>query len=71
MSVRTPQLAAIAFVVAAFMQGNSFEAQAQYSRNTPVVEAVRKTRPSIVAVKAEKKSTSGGSRDSRHGRHRR
>ncbi len=63
MSVRTLHLAAIAFVVAAFMQWNSFEAQAQYSRNTPVVEAVRKTRPSIVAVKAEKKSASGGSRE--------
>jgi serine protease Do len=39
--------------------GAGTEAQGQYARRTPIVEAVRKTRTSIVAVKAEKKGTWG------------
>ncbi len=39
--------------------GAGTEARGQYSRRTPIVEAVQKTRASIVAVKAEKKGSWG------------
>jgi len=39
--------------------GAGTEAQGQYVRRTPIVEAVQKTRASIVSVKAEKKGTWG------------
>jgi serine protease Do len=39
--------------------GAGTEARGQYSRRTPIVEAVQKTRPSIVSVKAEKKGSWG------------
>jgi serine protease Do len=39
--------------------GAGTEARGQYSRRTPVVEAVQKTRAGIVSVKAEKKSSWG------------
>jgi serine protease Do len=39
--------------------GAGTEARGQYSRRTPIVEAVQKTRAGIVAVKAERKSSWG------------
>ena len=39
--------------------GAGTEAKGQYSRRTPIVEAVQKTRASIVSVKAEKKGSWG------------
>ncbi len=39
--------------------GAGTEARGQYSRRTPIVEAVQKTRASIVSVKAEKKGSWG------------
>jgi serine protease Do len=46
-------------VVACFCSGAGTEARGQYSRRTPIVEAVQKTRASIVSVKAEKKGSWG------------
>lgn len=45
--------------VLCFCGGAGTEARGQYSRRTPIVEAVQKTRDSIVAVKAEKKANWG------------
>jgi serine protease Do len=39
--------------------GARTEARAQYSRRTPIVDAVQKTRDSIVIIKVEKKTSSG------------
>jgi serine protease Do len=46
-------------VVGVVCGGAGTEARGQYSRRTPIVEAVQKTRASIVAVKAEKKGSWG------------
>jgi serine protease Do len=46
-------------VVLVVCGGAGTEAQAQYSRRTPIVEAVQKTRASIVSVKVEKKGSWG------------
>ncbi len=45
--------------VVCFCGGAGTEARGQYSRRTPIVEAVQKTRASIVSVKAEKKGSWG------------
>ncbi|HZT81701.1 MAG TPA: trypsin-like peptidase domain-containing protein, partial [Gemmataceae bacterium] len=46
-------------VVGVVCAGAGTEARGQYSRRTPIVEAVQKTRASIVSVKAEKKGSWG------------
>jgi serine protease Do len=38
-------------------------AHAEYSRKTPITEAVQKTRASIVAIRADKRNSSGGKRE--------
>jgi len=43
--------------------GAGTEALAQYSRRTPVVEAVQKTRASIVTIKVEKKTDAGARKE--------
>jgi serine protease Do len=43
--------------------GAGTQARAQYSRRTPVVEAVQKTRASIVTVKVDKRGSYGRSRE--------
>jgi serine protease Do len=45
-------------------RGAGTEAIAQYSRRTPVVEAVEKTRTGIVTIKVEKKDPSGRNKES-------
>jgi serine protease Do len=45
--------------VVCFCGGAGTEARGQYSRRTPIVEAVQKTRASIVSIKAEKKGSWG------------
>jgi serine protease Do len=49
----------IVVVCSVICGGAGTEARGQYSRRTPIVEAVQKTRDSIVAVKAEKKGSWG------------
>jgi serine protease Do len=52
-----PRTFALALAVGGvFFSGAGTEALAQYSRRTPIVEAVQKTRASIVSVKVEKKT---------------
>jgi serine protease Do len=55
--MRTPGLrAAVCWIVAVVVIGGAgTEAKGQYSRKTPIVEAVQKTRHSIVTIKVEKK----------------
>src|SRR5215468_3122760 len=48
---RGPCAAAVALLV---LGGAGTESKAQYSRRTPIVEAVQKTRPSIVTIKVLK-----------------
>jgi serine protease Do len=49
----------LAAIALAALSGAGTEAQAQYSRRTPIVEAVRKTRAGIVTLKVEKKGSWG------------
>jgi serine protease Do len=49
----------VIIAVVGFYCGAGTEAVAQYSRRTPIVEAVEKTRASIVSVKVEKKGSWG------------
>jgi serine protease Do len=49
--------AAVALVVV--LGGAGTESRAQYSRRTPIVEAVQKTRPSIITIKAMKQGQWG------------
>jgi serine protease Do len=51
--------AVLAALLGGVCGGAGTEAKAQYSRRTPIVEAVQKTRASIVAVKVEKRSSWG------------
>ncbi len=46
---------ALAVLVGVVLGGAGTESKAQYSRRTPIVEAVRKTRDSIVTIKVEKR----------------
>ncbi len=46
-------------LVAAFIGGAKTEVQAQYSRRTPIVEAVQKTRNGLVTIKIEKSGSRG------------
>ena len=48
-----------AVAVVSLCCGAGTEAKGQYSRRTPIVEAVQKTKASIVSVKAEKKGSWG------------
>jgi len=49
----------IVVVLSVICGGAGTEARGQYSRRTPIVEAVQKTRESIVTVKSEKKGSWG------------
>ncbi len=53
--------AAITLLMLGFMVGSGAgtEAHAQYSRKTPIVEAVQKTKNAIVTIKVDKKSANG------------
>ena len=51
--------AAAAVLLGIFLVGAVPQAHAQYSRKSPIVEAVRKTRDAIVTIKVEKRSSSG------------
>jgi serine protease Do len=57
--MRRAWLRVVAVVVVLGLGGAGTEARGQYSRRTPIVEAVQKTRAGIVAVKAEKKGSWG------------
>src|ERR1043166_6813336 len=57
--LRTSAILLLSFIITQVKN----EARAQYSRQTPIVEAVKKTRPSIVAIKAEKKGTTGAAKE--------
>src|SRR5262245_19802745 len=46
---------ALAVLVGVVLGGAGTESKAQYSRRTPVVEAVKKTRDSIVTIKVERR----------------
>src|SRR5438105_3453513 len=52
--------AAVVALVGAVLGGAGTESQAQYTRRTPIVEAVQKTRNSIVTIKVERRGNSGG-----------
>jgi serine protease Do len=54
-SVRTVRLA----LFFALLEATSTELKAQYSRRTPIVEAVQKTRNAIVTIKVQKSGDSG------------
>src|SRR5579872_3732733 len=47
--------AAVAALVLGAFGGAGTESKAQYSRRTPIVEAVQKTRKSIITIKVEKR----------------
>jgi serine protease Do len=53
--------AAITLLMMGYMVGGGAgtEARAQYSRKTPIVEAVRKTKDAIVTIKVDKKGVNG------------
>src|SRR5260370_13013243 len=53
--------AAITLLILGFLVGSGAgtEANAQYSRRTPIVEAVQKTKDAIVTIKVDKKSAGG------------
>ncbi len=51
--------AAVAALLGVVIVGFGAEARAQYSRRTPIVEAVQKTRNSIVTIKVEKRGNWG------------
>jgi serine protease Do len=54
-----PRVALLGALLTVLGGGAGTEARAQYPRRTPIVEAVQKTRSSIVAIKAEKKGSRG------------
>jgi serine protease Do len=59
--MRTPGLCTVAAAVlaAVVLGGAGTEARAQYSRRTPIVEAVAKTRDGIVTIRVEKRGNWG------------
>jgi serine protease Do len=59
MEKRHPCAAAAALFAVALVVATTTQAQAQFSRRNPFVEAVDKTRPSIVTVKVEKRGNWG------------
>src|SRR5262245_38463663 len=56
---RACMLAGVTALLAGLGGGAGTEARAQYSRETPIVKAVRKTQAGIVSIKAEKKGNWG------------
>jgi serine protease Do len=62
--MRIPSWQAAVTAALVLVCGAGTEANAQYNRRTPIVEAVKKTRPGIVAIKVIKQTAGGGSKES-------